>query len=279
MILLIAIVWVAVWGYYKYLSPERVPVAQLLTEQEYKKEKPDTSAPGSSPADPNQIDLVLLREKMEQLKRLQSEIEVILESEKQYNTLPPANMGDSITLMENQTDTTLVTKDQPDTATVIQEQIIDTIAIVKKPAEKAKPDPTPVKKVSTPKKPEVPKQEIFVSYLNVYGVNENKNITAKADSVHYIFGNFFIKSEKISSGEFLVVIKNPQGAVITDGLPGTHVFKTADGKRTYSTKVSFDQQNKWVTFYMRVPRLKKGKYSIGIYHKGLFVAGTTKPLR
>lgn len=85
----------------------------------------------------------------------------------------------------------------------------------------------------------------------------------------------------INNAEIFVVIIKPDGGVMQGSSWETGTFNTPQGRKIYSTKLSFEYSridNKRLTFSIIADDYQKGVYNLQVYNNGNLIGKTTKSL-
>lgn len=153
---------------------------------------------------------------------------------------------------------------------------------IKSVEEKIKSDKIEDNRVISPNKPETLFKLSDLQVSAIMDTDDTKKETTLADKTDQISGTLNVSNSAIvNNAEIFVVVLRPDGRVLQGSSWETGTFESREGRKIYSTKLSFEYfriENKRLGFSISGNDYKKGVYTIQFYNNGSIIGKTTKTL-
>ena len=106
--------------------------------------------------------------------------------------------------------------------------------------------------------------------------------TSKAEQTEKLSGSLVLAGNANSgSGEIMLVVIQPDGAVLQTSDWETGIFYTSAGKQIYTKKLRFNSNDadiKKIDFSLQADKYLPGKYTVELYYGGALIRTLTKIL-
>lgn len=256
----VAIVLVSLWGYKMYFG-EETPSSSLISEKN-NRPAPDTvyiplnKSESQIPDPPQDSTEWLLIQKLNELNRLQAEINALMQQSDTTNTL---NLQDKVSELRQN-----VVKLQEK-----NDRAPDNSSKSVKRKQKSAENPvsnnikhSPLSNTETREKPPV-----TIDRLRML-VDETGDTGPNGEPMKKISVNFSIVTDTVENGEIFVVITQPNGRVLMNSPWESGVFEVPEGQKIYTGKLYFNPSKHHLNFSMETTTLRNGTYTVSIYYEG-----------
>ncbi len=113
--------------------------------------------------------------------------------------------------------------------------------------------------------------------------NDREQETADADQAEKFVGSFVVRNNLMpyNNAEVFVVVLKPDGRVLQNSAWETGTFETREGRKIYSSRMSFDYikgEAKRLIFSLSNDKFQKGDYTMQIYCNGVLIGKLFKTL-
>lgn len=125
---------------------------------------------------------------------------------------------------------------------------------------------------------------VLVSHLRfaMFSLADEKKPTNIASKAERISGSFQVNIKPFNKNfTIYIAIIQPDGKTLPGSAGGSKMFITANGNKAYSASIHFDNKKDnggRLMFSIDSHNLKKGKYAMQIYHRGIMIGRLTRTL-